>query len=195
MEMEDCNNRAYVTLLSTDAYLMGVLLLNLMLKRVHSRYPLLVLCSDSLSKETLDILKKMHITYRLLREHISIEGVIQTDSNQAHWSSTFDKLYIWTLTEFNKIVYIDSDMQILTNIDDLFEFPHLSAVKADVFNNPNVKGFNSGLMVICPNLTEFNGLKALWMSGKLGKSSIGDQDVINEFYANRHIQGGAAIRI
>lgn len=182
--MVDKYNYTYVTLLSTDSYLMGVLLLEQMLKKVGSKYPLLVLCAQGVSNMSFNILNTFSIEYLRLVEHISVEGVTQTDVNQEHWTYTFDKLYIWKLTDYDKIVYIDSDMQIVANIDDLFDYPHMSAVKADVFSNPHAKEFNSGLMVICPNMKEFNGMKDLWLSGKLPKSHVGDQDVINGFYAN-----------
>jgi len=47
-----------------------------------------------------------------------------------HFSSFFSrytKLSIWTLTEYSKIVYVDSDMIALQNVDELFERPSLSA--------------------------------------------------------------------
>ena len=174
---------SYVTLLSTDNYLLGVLGLYDSLKLVKSRFPLFVLCSEGISSKSLSVLKKFGMKYQLLSEHIAYgEGLNQKD-DKTHWNHTFDKLYIWTLTQFDKLVFLDSDMQVMSNIDYLFEKPHMSAVVADKFNFPGLRQLNSGLMVIKPNLTEFEGLVNVWYSGDIKEKVVGDQDIIRKFFA------------
>ncbi len=34
---------------------------------------------------------------------------------------TFTKIQVWTLTRFDKCVFLDADTLVLSNIDDLFE--------------------------------------------------------------------------
>ena len=69
-------------------------------------------------------------------------------------TKTFSKLNIWTLTSYSKIVYLDSDILVLKNIDDLFEREELSAGSEDLW--PDV--FNSGVLVIEPSQTTFERL-------------------------------------
>ena len=71
-----------------------------------------------------------------------------------HWYRAFGKISIFNLETFNKIVYLDSDMQVVQNIDELFDKPHMSAVRA----GEDLDWLNSGIMVIEPNSTEFNKL-------------------------------------
>lgn len=175
---------SYITLLSTDNYLLGVLGLYDSLKSVKSRFPLFVLCSEGISSKSLMILKKFGLEYQLLNEHIAYsEGLNQRD-DKTHWNNTFDKLYIWTLTQFDKMVFLDSDMQIVSNIDFLFQKDHLSAVVADKFNFPGLRQLNSGLMVIKPNLMEFEGLVNVWYSGDIKEKIVGDQDIIRKYFAS-----------
>lgn len=175
-------NFSFVTLLSTDNYLFGVLVLDKCLKSVKSRYPLFVLCSDCISEKSTLILKKFDIKYQLLSEHIAYKQGLNQLDEKSHWNNTFDKLYIWTLTQFEKIVFLDSDMQVVSNIDFLFEKPHMSAVIADKFNFPGLRTLNSGLMVIEPNLQEFEGLQNTWYSGAVQENIVGDQDIIRKYF-------------
>lgn len=176
-------HRSYVTILSSDDFVVGVIMLHLSLKSVKSRYQLFVLCSDCISNKSLLLLDKYDILYKQLSEHINIDKKkINIADGYDHWNHTFDKLYIWTLTEFNKVVYLDSDMQVIRNIDYLFDYPHMSAVIADKWNEPGLDKLNSGLMVIVPNVEEFNGMKSLWESGLIKLKNVGDQDIIRQYY-------------
>ena len=87
--------------------------------------------------------------------------------------------------QFDKIVFLDSDMVITSNIDFLFERPDFSACQAGHFLNSDWVRLNSGLMVIEPNAKTFNGLMeqlplTLRKYAAEGKN-VGDQDVMNDF--------------
>jgi len=51
------NNYRYITLLSDDSYIFGVILLQESLKRVDSQYPLEVIVTPNVSKPILKILE------------------------------------------------------------------------------------------------------------------------------------------
>lgn len=177
------NKYTYITLLSSDDFVIGVVMLNWSLQKVKVAYPLLVLCTEGLSNKTLSILKKHKISYRFLTEHIVVDTLkVNTTEGYNHWNRTFDKLIIWSLEEFEKVVCLDCDMQIIRNIDYLFEAPHMSAVIADQWNEPGLDKLNSGLIVIKPNIKEFEGLKELWNSGQIKLKNVGDQDIIRAYY-------------
>lgn len=175
---------SYVTLLSSEDFLPGVIMLDWSLKKVGSHYPLHVLCADHVSQESFDELIRRKISVQRLEEHIPVKNDINKEKGYDHWNRTFDKLYVWRLTQFDKVVYLDSDMQVIRNIDFLFDCPHMSAVRADAFNEPGLDKLNSGLMVIVPNEQEFQGLFDFWQSGKIHLKRMGDQDVIRAYYSD-----------
>lgn len=175
-------NYSYVTLLSSDDFLPGVIMLDWSLKRVRVQYSLHVLCSDCISETSIIKLKHRKISFQRLNEHIPVDDNINKEAGYDHWNRTFDKLYVWTLTQFDKVVYLDSDMQVIANIDHLFGCPHMSAVRADAFNEPGLDKLNSGLMVIEPNTEEFFGLCSLLRSNIIRLKRMGDQDVIRAYY-------------
>ena len=173
----------YVTLLGSDDYLIGTLCLWKSLSNVKSKYPLLVLCSQNISVDVLNILKHKKIQYKVLEEQIVTNH--KNEGLYARWSFTFDKLQIFNLVEYDKIVFLDSDMYVVKNIDCLFNAQHMSAVVADVYDQPNCKELNSGLMVIVPQKQEYSQLTSLLHSKVIKRSPMcGDQDIIRLFYNN-----------
>ncbi len=172
----------FVTSLSSDTYFHGVVMLDWSLRKVRSNYPLLVMCSDRVSDKVCGQLKRRGLSVFRLTEHIVLDENINRENRNSNWTLSFDKLFTWTLTQYDKVVFLDSDMQVIRNIDYLFDYPHMSAVRADVFNEPGLDKLNSGLMVIEPNVKEFQGLCNVLESGEVQLKHIGDQDIIRAYY-------------
>ncbi len=170
---------SFVCVLSTDSYLDGVLILNENLKELHSKYPLLCLINDSISEKTIQTLEYFNISYQKI-EQISYET---EDEEHPHWRFTFDKLNVFSLTKFEKIVVLDVDILILQNIDSLFEFPTPSMAR-DYPWKPDK--FSSGIMVVSPNQKDYNALKELVLKNDLQHQKIGDQDIINQHFKKIH---------
>lgn len=166
--------KSYVCVLSTDSYLYGLLVLNENLKDLNSKYSLLCLINETISKETINVLKKYEIKYKLIS---SIKGIGE-DKYNPQWSNSFDKLNIFNLIEYEKIVYLDLDLLILTNIDELFNHKHISMVSDRPFSD----NFNSGVMVITPNNKDYINMKNMF--DKNPKKYKGDQDIINEYFSS-----------
>lgn len=184
-------NKAYVSILVTDDYLPGLLVLSASLKFVKSRYPLHVLLTPNISEKTIDILIKNSITYSILSQNIDNP----TNINIHHrWFPTYSKLAIFDQVQYEKIVYLDVDMMVLRNIDELFECPHMSATNAGSML-PRKKdrkhlNLNSGLIVIEPSHYLFNDMMSkvgkienLESGGSEDKPAHGsDQDFINAYF-------------
>lgn len=183
------NNYSFISVLSTNNYLNGLLVLFFSYKKTNSKYPFLVLLTPNISKKTISILKKFHISYESLSENINNP----TDVNKKHrWFKTYSKLSIFNQIKYSKIVYLDTDMLILRNIDELFLCPNMSATNAGGML-PRKKSWthlNSGLMVIKPSAKVFKD-----MTGKIGKIETiqsggtkikpkfgSDQDFLNSYY-------------
>ncbi len=174
--------KSYITLLSTEDYLIGVLALNISLRKVRARYPLLVMLSHGISELTERKLHKIGLQTIRIPNTIEIDSTINQEKGYTHWSNTFDKLYLWQLTDFDKLVFLDSDMMVCKNIDHLFDAPHMSAANADIVNEPDCTELNSGLMVVRPSKKEYEGLLSVLRNGYIKKLNYGDQDVIRYYY-------------
>lgn len=169
-------NYSYVSIISTDDYLCGLLVLHSSLMKTGARFPFLALLTKNISEKTIKTLQKYSIPYKLIPENI----FHPTDTSREHrWFSTYSKLHIFNQTEFTKIVFLDADMLILRNIDELFDRPHMSAVNAGgmIPRKASWTRLNSGLMVIEPSSKLFKD-----MVTKIGKIEVLESNDINKKY-------------
>ena len=104
------------------------------------------------------------------------------DPEYFHWSNTFDKLFIFELIQFKKIVFLDSDMMIVNNIDHLFEKRNMSAVVSDRINDATCCELNSGLIVIEPQIGIIKQMQELIQDISLKYKNFGDQDIIRLYF-------------
>lgn len=187
-------NSAYITLLTTDSFLKGVLLLKKSLDKTHPSYPFYVfITGDKLSQQSINVLKQQQIQYIIdSSAPVTRDLTLIQDKEQQRWLTTFEKLKIFRLTQFSKIVFLDTDMCVLNNLDSLFERQPFSAVRS----RANVHGkdyfsFNSGLMVIEPsdelyyNIIEY--IKPTVEYSTLHNLPCGDQNVLNNYYNDWHL--------
>lgn len=181
-------NYAYVGVLSTDNYLLGVLGVQECLKRVNSAYPFYVLITDKISTKTEKYLNSCGIK-TIRKKSIDIPNEIKEKNAQgdfSHWTYTFDKLSIFELTQFDKIVYLDADIYIRKSVDSLFDFPNMSAPCNYKFG-PNVTvphELVSGLFVIEPQEGLIQEFLNILPEVAKEKASIGDQDILQKYYSN-----------
>lgn len=154
----------------------GILVLNSGLVSVGSKYPLYCVVTSEVNEENKRVLELLGI-HVIERPEIPMPETMR-DYNEKHgmmfkgWFKAFSKFHVFGLEEFDKIVYLDSDLLILKNLDHLFEKPHMSAtVDLDgiMDEEPDFlaegdryfRFFNSGLMVIEPKMSLFEDIMDL----------------------------------
>lgn len=179
--------KSYITILANDNYLKGVLVLNESLKKVKSKYPLTVFTGKNLSKKSKNILKKYKINIIEQSRDLKIpETLLKNNNNNGYdyWNNTFLKLFIFDLEQFEKLVFLDCDMLVLANIDELFNKPHMSYVPTEQFFDGGM-GLNSGTMVIEPKYGYCSKMEELLNSQIFNSTTYyGDQTIINEYFKN-----------
>ncbi len=189
--MRNKEDYCYITTLSSLDYLSGVLVLAESLKSVKSIYNLVVvLIGIEENKDSIvDVLDKKHIKHIEFEDSFKIpDEVIQTNIRfgKERWNNTFQKLFIFNMTEYKKMIYIDSDMIVMKNIDHLFSMPHLSAVvdAASYPGNEHRTNFNSGIMVIEPKEQLAEKIFFEISNKTLKNRPIGDQDLLQVYFDN-----------
>jgi len=92
----------------------------------------------------------------------------------------FTKIHLWRLTQFRKIVYMDSDIVALRAPDELFNLNTPFAAAPDI-GWPDA--FNTGLMALAPNMGDYWALTTL----ASGSDSFdgADQGLLNQFYEHK----------
>ena len=176
---------SYVTALTTDNYFPGLCSLSHSLKKANTQYPLSVIVPTNLSDKTKQLISQRDIQLIELDPVVIDDNLLQQNLEK-NWNNTFFKLSVFNLTQFDKVVYLDLDMIIKRNIDELFEAPHMSCVAAGKCIHPDWTRLNSGIMVIEPSNKLFEDM--LMCSSDACKDRIsnglgfGDQDIINYYY-------------
>lgn len=128
----DTKNYAYLTLLSSDSYIYYILGLAQSLRDVKSKYPLYCCVTDAVSNHTLKILNTFNINVIHLNVDKHFTEIIKTNNKlgiRQNWNAALDKLKLYTLTQFDKCVYLDSDIWVKQNIDELFNKSCLTGVE------------------------------------------------------------------
>ncbi|GFP81406.1 putative UDP-glucuronate:xylan alpha-glucuronosyltransferase 4 [Phtheirospermum japonicum] len=159
---------AYVTVLhSSEDYVCGAVVLAQSIIKSNSTKDLILLADDSISKKSLKGLRAAGWKIKLIKR---IRSPFAESDTYNEWN--YSKLRIWQLTEYDKLIFIDSDFLVLRNTDEFFSYPQLSAAGNSRYL------FNSGFMLVEPSSCMFQN----FMKQRFQVSSYngGDQGFLNE---------------
>lgn len=114
--------RAYVTFLAgTGDYVKGVVGLAKGLRKANSAYPLVVAILPDVPYEHRCILESQGCIVREIVPFSPPES--HTQFAMAYYVINYSKLRIWEFVEYDKMIYLDGDIQVFGNIDHLFDLP------------------------------------------------------------------------
>ena len=101
--------------------------------------------------------------------------------DRADLAFAFTKIALWRQVQFRKIVYLDADVVVLRAPDELFNIDAPFAAAPDV-GWPDA--FNTGVMVISPNMGDYWALQTMAASGDSFDGA--DQGLLNQYYEHRN---------
>ncbi|KAK3387988.1 nucleotide-diphospho-sugar transferase [Podospora didyma] len=111
--------KVWASLITRMDYLPGLLTLDYSLKRAGTRYPLVALYTDNFPEKGLRALSERGIPAQLVDR---LDPPVKKDFvNDARFNDTWTKLAAFGLTEYNRVVLLDSDMLVLRNMDELMD--------------------------------------------------------------------------
>ncbi|KAI1313120.1 glycosyltransferase family 8 protein [Xylaria venustula] len=172
----------YATLLLTDTYLPGALVLAHSLRDAGTTKKLAALVTlDSISAEAVTELKSVyHYIIPVPRIRNAQPANLQL-MNRTDLHSAFTKINLWKQTQFRKIVYIDADVVAYRAPDELFDIAHPFSAAPDI-GWPDL--FNTGVMALTPNMGDYYAMMAM---AERGISFDGaDQGLINTHFRNNY---------
>ncbi|KAL3749946.1 hypothetical protein ACJRO7_010990 [Eucalyptus globulus] len=114
---------AYVTFLAGNGhYVKGVVGLAKGLRKAKSKYPLVVAILPDVPADHRKILEDQGCIVREIEPVYPPEN--QTQFAMAYYVINYSKLRIWEFVEYDKMIYLDGDIQVFDNIDHLFDLPN-----------------------------------------------------------------------
>ncbi|GFP56948.1 hypothetical protein ACSS6W_004510 [Trichoderma asperelloides] len=111
------SDKVWTTLITNLDYLPGLLTLNHSLRAVNSKYPLVALYTDTFPEAGLAALQARGIPSQRIEYLLPTAG--KDYSNDPRFYDCWSKLVPFSLTEYSRIVQLDSDMLVLRNMDEL----------------------------------------------------------------------------
>lgn len=173
---------AYISVLTTPEFKDGVKVTFFSLRRFTDR-EFIVLVNETISEEIVQELESLGMKVRRESSKEFSHYSFSEDMKKDRWYHTLFKLKIFGMTEYDRLVYLDSDMFVCGNIDELFSKAEFSAVPDKLFFPKYSRGgINAGVISFHPEEALEKGLMEC-IPRVLEKMRIfGDQDVINEYF-------------
>lgn len=165
---------AYATILhSSEFYVCGAIALAQSIRMSGSTKDLIILVDKKVGEEKREGLREAGWQVREIRR---IRNPRAEKDSYNEWN--YSKFRLWQLTDYDKIIFIDSDLLILRSLDFLFDLPEISATGNSRFV------FNSGMMVIEPSNCTFKFL--VGHRRDIVSYNGGDQGYLNEVFTWWH---------
>lgn len=165
----------------SDSYLPGAAVLAHSLRDAGTTKKLAVLVTlETLSADTLAELKTLY-DYVIPVERMRTPNPANLYlMGRPDLSYAFTKIALWRQTQFRKIVYLDADVVALRALDELFSIDAPFAAAPDI-GWPDA--FNSGVMVITPDMGEYWALQTMAATGDSFDGA--DQGLLNQYFEHR----------
>ncbi|XP_051942746.1 glycogenin-1-like [Hippocampus zosterae] len=170
------SDEAFVTLATNDSYAKGAMVLGRSLRDHHTTRKLVALIGPHVAEPCREVLRSIFDEVHLVNITDSGDTAHLALMQRPDLGVTFTKLHCWTLTHYDKCVFMDADTMALSNIDELFEREELSAAPDPGW--PDC--FNSGVFVFRPSIETHEKLVAFCAEN--GSFDGGDQGVLNSFF-------------
>jgi alpha-N-acetylglucosamine transferase len=158
---------------------------------------------DPKISELLKILKIKKVIYEGQEPLIKPKYLVTNEATRDRDKIMWEKLRVWNMTEYEKIILLDNDLLIRENIDNLFEKNSISAVPAlfddekiifwdssDLINFKKVNrvkkgdGLNGGLIVLKPDKKIFEDL-IMTSESLTNRTCCPFQEFIFRYFENR----------
>lgn len=101
---------AWVTLATNDSYSLGALVVAHSLKKVATKHQLVVLITPGVTEAMISKLQDVFNVVQLVDVLDSNDSANLAVLKRPELGITFTKLHCWTLTQFEKCVFLDADV-------------------------------------------------------------------------------------
>ena len=174
-------NKAFITYLCNDYFIEGAIALANSIKSTQSKYPIACMVTSDVTQEGRQRLTDVGFDLLDIEKIIPkrVSGI--KDRYKDNSWMMFTKLNLWRQLEYEKLVFIDADCLVLQNIDEMIDFPSVSAVKDIGYG-----GISAGVMVLEPSQKMFDDLMNN-LDNDVYDNTYSDQSYLNWYLKDRKI--------
>jgi len=140
-----------------------------------------IIISNDLTEDDLITSKKIHKNITIKNFDTTKYSEIEKLKEQQMAFGDYTKYEIFSLTEFDKIIFLDSDIVVLGNIDYLIDFKESFGAVRELY----IDQYNTGVMVIGkPFLNEKITYDLIHLTTIYGITEHLDQDIIDYYFTD-----------
>lgn len=181
---------AYITFCNTANYLEGLMATWLCLRDTGTTFPFYALLPTKLIQEfpnEVTNLKKEGINIIEYNRPVVVPQELidnNTKAGNLRGNQCYDKLLVFEQTQFEKVVYIDTDIYILHSLDRLFDMPHMSAMIAGKSypGNEDWVDLSAGILTIIPKAGMVAELMKKVPEVIEKGGALGDMSILQTYY-------------
>ena len=188
------SNVTWLTIMTDDDFVVPSLVLGHSIRTFSCHKNMIAFISENLSDTTREALRSVGWDTHSVEEMDCnwMDAKVGGDRNSGFFGrplghrikGTHTRFQAWNYTEYSKIIYMDADYMLMTNIDELFDIAgDFAAVPC---SRPGVLDacFNAGLMVFRPDPTYYKQIMKLWWETTEKDTCPTDQELLNDFYTD-----------
>ena len=188
------SNVTWLTALVNDLFVVPALVLGHSIHTFSCQKNMMVFISEKVSEGARKALQSVGWEIRLVEEMDCdwLDAKLGGDRNSGLFGKplghrikgTHTRFHAWNYTEYSKIIYVDADYMLMTNIDHLFDIPDDFA--AAPCSRPGVLDpcFNAGLLVFKPDASYYQEIMNLWQETTQIDTCPNDQVLLWHYYAD-----------
>ena len=193
---DNAKPRKDVTWLTTVVnrdYAISALVLGHSIQTFSCYQNMIAFISNSVDKNTVQALQKVGWSTRLVEE-MDCNWLDEKLGGQGggflarpegpRIRGTHTRFHAWNYTQFTKIIYVDADFMLMSNIDELFDIPDDFAAVPCARPGVLEPCFNAGLLVIRPDTKHYDGIMKLWIKTTQADVCPNDQVLLWHYYAD-----------
>jgi glycogenin glucosyltransferase len=175
------NDKTFITYLCNDLFIHGAIALINSLKLNKTEYQVSCMVTEEVTLSGRETLTNAGFVL------VDIEKInaTRTDGIKDRYKENswmmFTKLNLVRLTQFSKVVFLDADCLAIKNVDDMFDFPSISAVR-DV----GYGGLSAGVLVIEPDQGLFDDMMEN-LNNESYDNTYSDQSFFNWYTTKNNI--------
>lgn len=183
---------AYVQYVTSPEYLCSALMLWSQVETIGSRAQRLMLYPSHWSPEETDnalpskpltpiarLLKQAQTDYYVKLQPVDV--LHQNNTEHSTWAGSFTKLLSFNLTQYDRVLHLDSDALYIQNMDELFLLPPAPvAMPYTYFGPPTNWAYSSQLLLLHPSANLFQKVESAVQHAGPDES---DMDILNTMFA------------
>lgn len=172
---------AVVTIITSDAYLIGARATVRSMRLIHPSnvtstcWDMVVLVGDAVSESALQSLRQEACGV------IRVRDIVNPYMNGSRFIGVFNKLHLWSMVQFDLIIYIDADCIVLEDLTPLLACERF-CMRENRPPKPLTCQFNSGVMVLVPSMNKYRTMLHVLESKLLPSEDLTDQGFLNSFH-------------